>query len=658
MEGHTSQNHSGSSRSSSRSSSSSSSSSGSSNSSRKNSTEQRRTNAESPSPAPIDTAINDNVFPDSSRSKSAQSLQSNRVHESSIEEDNAQDGSLTNFSESRIAGVVDAHLNEQDNLAPSENSSAAKQLSSGTEPGSPAQGLSGLADTQVERSNSPNVISQNHNATSAVVAHVVNKSSVSSERSPSAESGKTQMSQEKPSKRNVKGFEANDSRGNGSEVFETATADMKLPAPSTSDVPAEQEQFGCSSSISFNSNSAASSPSETRVHDQIYSSNSDENRTTNKQTFRSSGNVYKDTEELYHSDEAKSEIKTASPIPLETPTGLVTSGTTESERISENAAEEKENQLRKRTPSQSSTSSSNEMDELDQQSYHEVSDTQLVSERHLTPDNFSNGRTPTKTLPDASVQQGASSGKSSPKRIESVFAVEQTSADSSNHLQELANVIPATESSDIDAINEKNDQHQLFQPKSVPKERLSSEANLIKQHSSEQLREATLTEQHTVHNSDHEKSSLSHSSSSSSMSLPEVSQDSLPKSATPPPTVEMPHQKSDSFAEGSNADHHSQHSRLGENTVLPEEKRKPSLVRKDSRIDELFLETDNQDRVVPNRRLSTTVRQVLLGQHLPDHLKARHQAGYFLTSVVRLMRVSFCPQHCFQYLFLQFFAAA
>ena len=47
-----------------------------------------------------------------------------------------------------------------------------------------------------------------------------------------------------------------------------------------------------------------------------------------------------------------------------------------------------------------------------------------------------------------------------------------------------------------------------------------------------------------------------------------------------------------------------------------------------------FVEDKEQDQVVPTRRLSSTVRQVLLGMHLPDHLKARHQAGIFLSSVV------------------------
>lgn len=47
-----------------------------------------------------------------------------------------------------------------------------------------------------------------------------------------------------------------------------------------------------------------------------------------------------------------------------------------------------------------------------------------------------------------------------------------------------------------------------------------------------------------------------------------------------------------------------------------------------------FVDSYDEDQVVLTRRLSTTVRQVLLGQHLPDHLKARHIAGSFITGVV------------------------
>ena len=47
-----------------------------------------------------------------------------------------------------------------------------------------------------------------------------------------------------------------------------------------------------------------------------------------------------------------------------------------------------------------------------------------------------------------------------------------------------------------------------------------------------------------------------------------------------------------------------------------------------------FVDDSDQDQVILTRRLSATVRQVLLGQHLPDHLKARHLAGIFVTGVV------------------------
>ena len=47
-----------------------------------------------------------------------------------------------------------------------------------------------------------------------------------------------------------------------------------------------------------------------------------------------------------------------------------------------------------------------------------------------------------------------------------------------------------------------------------------------------------------------------------------------------------------------------------------------------------FVENCDEDQVVLTRRLSTKIKQVLLGQHLPDHLKARHLAGLFVTGVV------------------------
>ncbi|XP_076818600.1 dynein axonemal heavy chain 5-like isoform X2 [Clavelina lepadiformis] len=49
-----------------------------------------------------------------------------------------------------------------------------------------------------------------------------------------------------------------------------------------------------------------------------------------------------------------------------------------------------------------------------------------------------------------------------------------------------------------------------------------------------------------------------------------------------------------------------------------------------------FVETTDKEKLVLTKRLSTTVRQVLLGQHLPEHMKARHQAGIFLSGVQKM----------------------
>ena len=54
-----------------------------------------------------------------------------------------------------------------------------------------------------------------------------------------------------------------------------------------------------------------------------------------------------------------------------------------------------------------------------------------------------------------------------------------------------------------------------------------------------------------------------------------------------------------------------------------------------------FVETTDKEKLVLTKRLSTTVRQVLLGQHLPEHMKARHQAGIFLSGVVSVNHVAF-----------------
>lgn len=135
------------------------------------------------------------------------------------------------------------------------------------------------------------------------------------------------------------------------------------------------------------------------------------------------------------------------------------------------------------------------------------------------------------------------------------------------------------------------------------------------------------------------ESEISRSSSQSSMSLPDISQGSQRKSVTPPPTFETPLQRPPSEIEES-ASQHSAHSVVAElkglspgTDAMKPEKSELS----DKSMDGAFIDSGDSEEVKLSRRLSSTVRQVLLGQHLPEHLKARHQASYFLSAVVSVV---------------------
>ena len=169
----------------------------------------------------------------------------------------------------------------------------------------------------------------------------------------------------------------------------------------------------------------------------------------------------------------------------------------------------------------------------------------------------------------------------------------------------------------------------------------------------------------------------SRSSSRSSVTLPDVSQQEADKPESPQPTI-LPHRPPSNVSENSSI-----HSEIGELNSLqfgqkryrrPVRPKTPNSLkeyaRKESResmaaavfqnsrrstvtsipislssrsrlagdvgnmAPDAFIDDMEHEVVVPSRRLSSTVKQVLLGMHLPEHLKARHQAGMFLSGVV------------------------